>query len=297
MKKVIDVIVGGAPVDLTTVASKLSDAVSTGYKTVTAGQLAVVDPEANLGAASATSKIVQVAQYYSADHKIRFSKPIHVDTVTSIKKQVSVAGVKKVQKITIGTVTAGEQYGVMIRTRSEEDFDQKQRKVFEVKANVGETVATLIGRLVTLINNDSSVDVTAAAADTNTTIAVTAKEFYTNFEISGYAQAETWAVATTTALVLPVNTYNEIAKLEDYAANYGGGYLNRLVLPQAPAFFAEVGATYTTYAVEHKQPQETNEANQVKGLPITTIIAVKEASTNVADFEADFITNTALSLS
>ena len=288
MKKVQDLIVGTSVKSMGTM--RLSDATSTGHTTLTAGQIAVVDPDNELKAATASSKRIHVVQYYSAEQPLMFSEPLVVDQIRAITKKDYVAPAKQVSTVSVAGITAGEYYGVFVRETSEEDLDTQSRNYYQLKAKDGETATQLAARFAALASTDPAriADVTSSG----TTVTFTGRDFGQTFHVSTDSKTS-FATATPTKVAYGNGTTAQLKELESTVQGYRG-LLNRVYLPDTPPSFVVAGTEYTTYVVEYTARHEQGYANQVKQTPQVLTIAIPAAA-RIA-FDAAFITGTGLEL-
>jgi hypothetical protein len=296
MKKVQDLLIGNTYTVLessTNAKIPLSNAGANGgvgatSASLTAGQLAIVDPLNDLKDAGATSPVVQIAQYDSKN-SFRLSLPIHRDQVSTIVKRGFVAPAYRQVKITPGTLVAGKRYAVILEETSEEDFVPISRR-FEVIAPTT-VAADTIDKFVALINADAGASqiVVASKTDANAKLAITSIYAVTQFNLGWEVESSTGemvatqsAVAVVTAGTIGSGTAAIISELESIYKGYQG-HLNRIHLPDDVVNYSDPSKTYVVYTIEHKRPLESNNDNDVKGIPVVTTVAIDSAG--AADFE------------
>lgn len=295
MKKVQDLIIGNVLLDLN--EKRLStedidpDSISVGdpgEASLSAGELAIVDPRLELKKAEPTSEVFHIAQY-DPNNGFRLSLPIFRDQIRRIHKKPYAAAVKRQQRIspTASMCTAGKKYTVMVTENSEEDFPAHGRRRYSVIATA-DTVVGLVDQMIAQINKDAGAVVVASKGG-STYLALTAKEVGVNFDAILLDENNQKLVDTTLFAKgsLGAGTNRLVRDLEEIYKGYMG-FNNRRHLPDTPHYFINDLVNdnqYVTWTIEHMQPRENNETFNLKEIPVVTTVCVKDQATGDEAFD------------
>lgn len=225
-----------------------------------------------------------------------FSDKVRVGDITAYNTEAYAAKTEQVITFTASTPVAGQEYTIAIIDKSDKEILQARqaKRTYTVVAVTGETVQTLNGKFIALINADAASQVVASGT---TTLVLTAKSVANVADQVGETPAQIvfdifpsqlnpltypipvpstfGTVAYTTVPAFGSGQYYQIARLEQLSQGYKG-ITNRTRFPAPQVQYLSVaGTTYDVAVVEYDNRHDTNVVVEgEKRAPITQIIAV-----------------------